>query len=510
MTPDSFEIRRFTSDNLSDALRTDRYLPTEAAERRASYLYEYLDHLGAQTIIVEREYVDGDYLEDFAAYYVRCFKGYSRFCNRLHFFSSEVDEDKFLEAVQADPSNNPQSAHRLDEDYLGFVVARPLPQAVIGRSVLKTYSRDKTGGTRHYKAVLDYTAHLFGVPLTVRSLAFQEQDHVLAACATVALWAAFHMTHDLFGTARPRPAVITEAANQVLFRSRPIPSDGLTVRQISHAIREVGLEPEVFPVTNEVPLSSLLYGYLSFGLPVILLVELENIGGHAITVAGYSLRDDPAIGREVDPQSRQVPSIGLRIDEFYAHDDQVGPFSRLEVKAATKGQAVSLEGGWTDASGDTVSMRPRVAVVPVYDKIRITYVDVEVWIKRLSEVLPLVIPRDQLDKLEWDIRLTTTNRFKGALRREGLGSQQVGRTLLLQQQPRFIWRCVLRFDGKRLFELLIDATDMGPSFQIYAVIWRQKQFASALKGFLTDSSLEAPLKRVLTSRFYDFLKANLP
>src|SRR5687768_17318561 len=175
-----FEARVFSSANLFSALSNDQCTPDEvAAKKRAQYLYEYLSDIGARTIVVEPEYTDGDYLDDFASFYVRCHQNYERRCKRLHFFSAEVSEDVLRAALlEADRST-------LREAYLGFVVARPLPKAIVGRTLLKTYPPD--GARRHYTVVRDYDANLFGITLSVRSLPYQEQDSVLAACATVAL-----------------------------------------------------------------------------------------------------------------------------------------------------------------------------------------------------------------------------------------------------------------------------------------------------------------------------------
>jgi hypothetical protein len=46
----------------------------------AEYFREYFAEIEARTIVVEQEYVDHDFLEDFAAYYARCFASYSRYC----------------------------------------------------------------------------------------------------------------------------------------------------------------------------------------------------------------------------------------------------------------------------------------------------------------------------------------------------------------------------------------------------------------------------------------------
>lgn len=102
------------------------------------YLQEYyLKRLGTGTIVVEKEYVDRDYLEDFAAFYVRCFHAYSRCCRRLHFFSARFTGDAFERFLRGEC---PDLVTTMKEGYLGFLVARPLPQAVICRDRVVTFT----------------------------------------------------------------------------------------------------------------------------------------------------------------------------------------------------------------------------------------------------------------------------------------------------------------------------------------------------------------------------------
>src|SRR5439155_23260261 len=119
----------------------------------------------------------------FASYYVRCHEHYDRLCSRLHFFAEELTDETLRSLIQGNLSS--EQTNSIRHSYLGFVVARPLPSAIIGRTLLKTYPPDE-GDRRHYTVVRNYDSHLFGVKLSVRSLPFQEQDSVLAACATVA------------------------------------------------------------------------------------------------------------------------------------------------------------------------------------------------------------------------------------------------------------------------------------------------------------------------------------
>ncbi|MCI0640637.1 MAG: hypothetical protein L0Y72_07140 [Gemmataceae bacterium] len=391
----AFEVLSFSEQCLCQALANDKFVPAEVGDHgRAKYLSGYLRDIGAQTIVVEREYIDGDYLDDFAAYYVKCFHNYERRCKRLHFFSTAFTHDQILASILKRDGSDERP---LKDSYLGFIVARPLPDAIIGRTVLRTYDDD--GGRRNYPCTKDYKANFFGIDLAIRSLAFQEQDSVLAACATVSLWCAFHKTADLFGTTTPSPATITRVANQVVQPARPVPSHALSIHQICNSIRQALLEPEIFPVRANVPLVSLVYGHLKMGLPVILVAEVEGIGLHAITLAGYSLVKTPALNSEVAAGETCIPMTGLRINEFYGHDDQVGPFARILVKpSATVGPRVYpvvFEGSWIAAgSGKRLALYPQVVVVPVYHKIRVTFLDVQQWLTRMTEVMQTLLTQE--------------------------------------------------------------------------------------------------------------------
>ena len=377
------EVAPFSEQNLYTALENRSASAAEiGGHQHATYLYAYLTQLGAKTLVVEDPYVDADYLDDFAVYYSKCFMPYDRWCKRLHFFTTQFNRDELLKCVDGS-----SPATDLQASYLGFVVARPLPQTIIGRTVLRTYDADN--GRRHFPAVAEHRANLFGLELCVRSLPFQEQDQVLAACATVALWSCFQKTAELFGGSTPTPSAITRAASQVFHHGRPIPSQGLSVEEICSAIRHVGLEPELVDLWNaRPPLFSLIRGYLALGVPVALVVLIEGVGFHAITLTGYSAQA-AALRTEELPGAPPVPMIGLRIDKFYGHDDQIGPFARLGIKPSPAGARypIQFETSWVDkATGQPRSVYPYAVIAPVYNKIRLKFLDVMEWVTRLHEI----------------------------------------------------------------------------------------------------------------------------
>lgn len=465
---------------------------------QAIYLMGYLNEINALAMLVEEDYTDGDYLDDFAAYYVRCHENYHRRCKRIHFFSRSIEEVQFSKIISGNAENREKG--EFCDSYLGFIVVRPLPRAIIGRTVLKTYPTDME--RRNYTCVKDYNVNLFGIDLSIKgSLAFQEQDTVIAACATVSLWCCFHKTAELFGTPAPRPAAITRVANQVVTHSRTFPSNGLIVQQMCDAIRQVGLEPEVFNIPKELdkfPLVDLIYGYLNMGLPVILGANVEG-GFHAVTLSGFSLRNEKFTTKEdVTP----IHTIGSRVDEFYAHDDQNGPFSRLRrEKISNKLIAeypTTLECISSEGKKEKRILEPRVIVIPIYNKIRVTYTGIQIWISCLSDFIKKFLESQKLntEELEWSTYLIESNKLKSCIKEENI-LEKAKINFLVRHHPRFIWRSTLSFHKKgadgtyqdiKVIDFFADATDIPHGFPLYQVLWYQEEFKLSLKKDLDKNS----------------------
>jgi hypothetical protein len=509
---------RFNPSDLFRALASDECpLPLIGSDPHALYFTEYLEDIGAQTIVVEPEYVDGDYLEDYAAFYVACFHPYERFCRRVHFFKKDFDKQYFEERLRGPFNDDEYKA--FSEAYLGFIVARPLPQAIIGKTVLATYGDDD--GRRHYTATKWYGVNLFGMPLGVESMAFQEQDRVVAACATVALWSCFQKTSEMFGTAAPRPPRVTADATQSIFAKRVLPSDGLTSSQICSAIRQNGLEPEVFvadKLAATVPLVSLMYGYLSYGLPLLMIARIQGYTdqAHAFAFNGFSqLAKQHAVELILppDPQTgacQEAPRFtGARINELYAHDDQIGPFSHLYVHPPTVvGKTSTFTGSWpVPRTEDAAVIEPLHIIVPIYKKIRLSYIEAYLVVTQIRAVLEKTLLRNNVSVsyAEWDLRLTDTSAYKEEIGREkALPSDRV-RYLLCEPQPRYFWRSTLTLAGTRVAEFLIDATEFGKSNPLFGVNYFHERvrtaFFSDLEALPTNSRFTPKLKETLLTEY---------
>lgn len=491
--PYSFEL---LCELLSEASKTR--VENVRAKLHLTYLQEYLGHFqnqGCLTIVVEWRYTDRDFLEDYASYYVRCFdEKYHATCVRLHFFKGELDEG-ILHSHLSRPRD--ELERELNKRYLGFLVVKPIPHTFVGRTCLGTYEHD---GRRFFPTTHKCDANLLGLGLHVDSLAYQEQDTVAAACATSSLWSVFHATAVLFQHKVYTPVEITRIATEKFpTLGRNFPNAGLTPAQIAAAVRGVGLEPELLAVREKAELQSRAYAYLRVGIPCLLIARLFDLSdpenpipykndwesSHAVAVTGYSM------GNPKPVPFGETPTLlrSSRIDKLYAHDDQVGPFSRLEFDGpcfkVKRTGAKSMEVGFTmrsswkgrDGQVGSVCFAPVSLVVPVYHKIRV----------RCDQILDLVLTADEgfrklvaeespslvgSDNLEWDVFLTLADDFKKELRDSSELSAEAKWAHLECPWPRFLWRATCYLHGKRVVDFLYDATDIAQSTSLeVAKVW---------------------------------------
>lgn len=507
-----FEVYSCTSDSLKSVLSEKTKIPSGELDAKAhiNYFADYFQAVKAKTFVVENEYVDHDYLEDHAEYYVRCFSEYKRKCSRLHFFKNSFSLGDFERLLNGE--DGPLSSELLQEEYLGFVVVKPLPKTIIGRTCLATYEHE---GRRFFPITRAYSANLYGIDLVVKSsLAFQEQDTVVAACATSALWSVFQGTGKLFQHAIPSPSAITKTATEHITdgeRTRAFPSKGLDVIEMARAIRSVDLEPYTVNVANEYLLKSTAYAYLRMGIPMIMgfpLFDVENIpnemmGKHAVALTGYSLpKGDPI---PFGPSGFQLKAH--KIDKLYAHDDQVGPFARMEFD----GEPVSVDGqgglvalaslstswSWLKDSGNTGVARavPEILLVPLYNKVRIPFGCVH---DRIVEFNPLVREAflqtkgtfQEPDKYEWDIYLTTVNTFKSELAKTPNIDPATRRDTLTAGMPKYIWRATATYKTDKVLDILFDATDLEQGAFLIKLIGYSPEFSAKLKEIAQEPFIE--------------------
>jgi hypothetical protein len=461
-----FEVISYTPDNLALAMSNGVLLPRDVKIRKKRHYNYFLDYFGnsndglsAKTIVIEEKYLSKSYLQDYSNFYSNCYVNYRRFCKRIHFFGEKFSQIQFGQCI----SNPREKDNKIWDSYLGYIVIRPLPAAIVGATILKTF--EDHNSERFYNSIREYKINLLGKNLVLKSLVFQEQDDVVGACASSALWSAFHKvsTQDIFQTPLPSPSEITKSVKNKFndYSGRVFPNHGLTIEQICEAIDSVGLVSELI-INDSLKqidrLKALVYAYNKMGLPVLLVIKLEDAAYHLLTIAGYRMG-----GIKKKKQGIEITLVSNQIQKFYAHDDQVGPFSRLEFALGARSKKFELKTAWRnfdkkDSRGYlNILATTEGIIIPVHDEIKITFDDVQKQVNLINQFFKVII----LESLDWEIYLDFSNNYKNELFNNLDAPGRIRKKILPHSIPKYIWLARASYNNESVVEVIFDATNIA-------------------------------------------------
>lgn len=511
-------------DELYQALQTEGV--SRNSDFRKTMLFRFLtgiffedsDGLKVKSIVEENSYLSLSYAGDYRNYYSHCFRHYPKLCKRVHFFKKDYNEQSFLELLHKGAS----ASRELQANYLGHIVVKPIPDGYIGASLLMPYYQPKKN--RYYTAVQEYPVNMFGYDIRICTMPFFEQDQIIASCATSALWFAFHRTRNLFLSKVPDPSEITLSAGSNSYNSEmSFPSRGLEIHQINNAIKANGMLPAFINVPAYLQssdwLRSFIYAFSRMGVPVLIGLDIDGEEEHLITINGYRFKQQIKSSREKKRKNKVTEfkndntrfdvlrSIKLRshgIEKFYAHDDQVGPFARLEILDDDERdykRTVATHTGdwhlysqfrtswWKDGKSKEVLQGFATAVfVPLKKEIRLEFQTVFAETAYLNMAMTEYM-RDFIDiDLHWDVYLQEKALYKKELRQlinKGK-CDSCGEGLLYQAIPEFIWvvRCYIYIKGAEfpVFDILYDAADLDIQNNIFYTNFLNTGFRSLLEN----------------------------
>ena len=302
------------------------------------YLDRYLNSIHAKRLVIENIYVDRHYMTEYQTYYSTCVNAPSNKCIRLHAFCEDFFQNDLVEAVNSinntsneNVSNRDDFIKKLANSYLGYIVLRPVADALVGRTMLKP-SLENQG--KYINTIILQDVHLLGLCLQIGGLPFQQQDLRVGACATTAVWSALSKIAKTDGFRAPTPAEITESARRSYIPFGLDHPPGLTEEQICEAIRSLGFRPRLISVTGKYlnTIKSLISSYLKSGIPVIMCIakDQESEDGHAVTCCG--ILQDYNIPHEI----RDKRILLSAWEKIYFHDDRLGPYAKGSILSKGK------------------------------------------------------------------------------------------------------------------------------------------------------------------------------
>lgn len=494
------------------------------------YLIEYLGVRGldVKTILVEEKYISKDFLDDYSNYYSYCFEGYGNHCRRIHLWSDTFNQTLFRKVLE----NDEDTLFRFKAHYMGFIVIKPIPYRIIGYTLLRQ--------PRNYFPILEYEdqlvktdlwglreykIHLLGVELTIDTLAFQEQDTVVAACATTSIWSALNKASKDDHTILRSPSEITKIAGDLATNgNRIFPNySGLDVLQICQAIHKSGLASEVktgprpidvqdptdqsktiTAVTHSV-IKQVLNAYSTIGIPLILIVSVpfdgENgttYGYHALTVVGFQKNNAPLIKT---PENNTL-FLSDRISTIIVHDDQIGPYVRISFDEEPAIKTFWQTPEFTKSYVSTI-------VLPVYPKIRIAYEDIQSIVYWLDRILTgFVVHLNKLsDEISWDIHVRASSDYMNDIRVCNLGYFEK-KYFINTSQPKYIWIASAYVEEDLILDFIFDATDVpGGSIGMQIVSFIEKDELVEFCNFLNNNKMYyyGKIKKYHNKLIYDRL-----
>lgn len=470
-----YGIFKYNTNNFCSyiAYQTDTSLSDIKHKPQITYLDNFLNGLISQdhriVFVYENEYIDKHYLEDYSTYYVTCFKKYRKTSSRVHFF--KVESENLDYKVEFKKALDGQDTFINNDNYLGFIVIRPIPQTFLAKVCLKRYYINNR--LKKYTIIKDYSVSLFGINLKVESAAFQEQDKILSACATTSLWSFFHAhPHNKFNL--PSSSSITRSAYpEENGHHREFPNSGLSTDMICRSLRAYDFAPEYFEFSNKkydlIPKSDKLnllreyiFSYCSSGLPLILGVSVQDSitgkdkGLHAVTILGYALIKDDV----------STPLISHRLEKLYIHDDRFGPF--LKITFGEDSFNVHLEENnnvTIHHNFENESYLPDTLIVGLYHKVRIPYDRIKSTCLDLQKLVSDYLGKEKektkqskiLKMFKWDIQIKENKDLKTSILKRNIKNKE---TYLTQSWPKYIWSATALFDNEQIFEMIFDATDI--------------------------------------------------
>lgn len=340
-----------------------------------------------QSVIIERYYIDRDFMDEYSAFYATNLYPYPNWCQRIHFFSLNKKElRQRLKRLSRLATSSATSEDKIDfrhacsefsrEAYLGFSVIKPLHGSPVGRTVIRHY-KEAAGKDllRKFHCTRYYKVHLLGLELEVCGLVFQQQDVGVSACATTALWSSLSKSKEFEDILTPTPAQITRLATQYLAPSgRPMPSEGLTLEQMCQAVQSAQSSANVLRIENLAEARAYLHSSVSSGFAPILLLELLRPTSllHAVTVAGMKVtkaHKTALIGDRIDDEAGDVVSL-------YVNDDRTSPYFRVDLP--TRGKRPVLKFKFLDDNKQIFHLEEWLLthmLIPMHGKIRLSFAE---------------------------------------------------------------------------------------------------------------------------------------
>lgn len=400
------DISKFILENLNP---NDARKQRDAYSRLLQFLIPFNDDL---TIIAETDYIDKTYRDLYYHFYSTKLRSFEKNCVRLSFFNNVVDDSI---------THSKEDIKKLKENYLGFVVLRPLGISCIGRNVVSPNAL-KSVGSRLLLCKTDVASTVLGTKVSVCGFPHSSQDGEMMTCAETTIWAIMSYLANRYNVySLPLGHNILASLTDSSYE-RQTPSRGLNFQQISLSLQNQGLACRVYDKDNP-KFKEILSCYIESGIPLALCIEAKTFG-HAVACIGRKAIDRNAVAlRPVVINGHTYFEWNKSIDKFVVNDDNATCYQEMNYT-----DPCSYYG-----DADWNGMEITHFVAPLHQKI---YLDAEIAIEA---ALNLVSSYGYNDGSVIRTFLTSSRSYREYVMTNDSLSEEQKQAFIELDMPKFIW-----------------------------------------------------------------------
>ena len=418
---------------------------TDLEKDVASYLEPLREDLYC---LIEYPYVDKVYRDSYYSYFASKHSSYHRDCIRVSLFDSEITGDEFLDKDQH---------YQLNQKYLGFFIIRPTLSAVFGRAIISPRALiDNDFKICLVKSVI----FVLGVRFETEGFPHSSQDEETILCAETTIWALMDYFSGKYPEYKPTlPSQIHSALRNIIFQ-RQLPSMGLSMDQISFALKEFGFGTRIYNKTAYgKEIFNIIDCYIESGIPVLIGLEGKAVG-HVIIGIGkqydtsFTLNDVEKTKFHSHGREKTFIEYTNYHKKIVVQDDNMAPYNIINLN--NPGEHYDDE--------DFKNIEIDSLIVPLYTKI---YLEAE-----LARQLFLQIIKD--DKVGYDFEdnfifryfLASSRSFKNHISMLKDLDVDLKFNVISCKMPKFVWcgeiyspKTDVNLSAEPIGLLVLDATE---------------------------------------------------
>ena len=322
-------------------------------------LHEFMKTLRPELVfLLETQYVDKDYRDIYYHYYSSKLQPFRRNCVRLSLFEPIFNNaDEYFEVKQ----------EVLNEAFRGYLVLRPLANAIIGRNAISVKAFQNQD-MQICRTVLKTTC--LGRKLCVKAFPHASQDGEFMTCAETTAWSIMEYFGNKYPIYSPLlPSKIKDTL-QPFASERLSPSEGLTIMQISTELEKHNISAKIYSrdnyKKNPAEFKRIFTCYVESGFPLAVSATSPAItGGHAMVCVGRQTMDKTKplsiTTLQIGPQSIDYYLWNDNVNNFVYNDDNRQPYKLVPFDKPLEGYNNGLD-----------ALQITHFVVPLHEKIMLT------------------------------------------------------------------------------------------------------------------------------------------